>query len=65
MLARTVLEWVDKKQQEAMEEENMGKAMGKCFINGAVEGLVDGAVVIGGFVLAIGYAGMLVGKIKK
>ena len=65
MLARTVLEWVDKKQQEAMEEENMGKAMGKAFINGAVEGLVDGAVVIGGFVLAIGYAGMLVGKIKK
>ena len=65
MLARTVLEWVDKKQEEAMEEDKMSKAIGKAFTGGVVEGLVDGAVVIGGFVLAIGYAGMLVGKFKK
>lgn len=47
MLTRSIVEWVEKKQEKAIEEGSCVKA----FAAGFAEGAIDGALV-GGLVLA-------------
>lgn len=65
MLARTVLEWCDKKQEEAIETDEFKSGVKKACVSGAVEGFIDGCVTIGLGVLATGMIGFAIGKLKK
>jgi hypothetical protein len=44
-LARTILDWTDKKYDEAMETDNERDSLRKAAMSGFVEGLIDGAVI--------------------
>ena len=44
-ITKKILNWCDGTMQDAYMEENTGKAMGKAFLSGAVEGFVDAAVI--------------------
>ena len=65
MLARTLLEWCDNKNREAVQENQVNKAIGKTAISGAVEGFVDGTVAVGLICVAICGVGVIIGKLKK
>ena len=65
MLTRTLLEWCDKKQEEAIEEDTLNKAVSKASVSGAIEGFVDASVAIGMTCVAICGVGFIIGKLKK
>ena len=45
-VARKLIDWCDTKFDEALHEEDDRKAARKAFASGAVEGFVDGAVLM-------------------
>ena len=46
MVMRGIIEWCDKKMEEAFDEENERKAFGKAAASGAVEGFCDAAILM-------------------
>ena len=65
MIMRTAIKWCDKKMDEAYNEEEMPKACTKAFVSGAVEGLLDGAIVVGLLYTVCGWASVIKESIKK
>lgn len=45
MIARSIIEWCDNKLNEALHEEDERKGMSKAALSGAVEGLIDAAII--------------------
>ena len=45
-ITRQVLKWCDKTFEEALCEEDDRKGMRKAFASGAVEGVIDGAIIM-------------------
>lgn len=54
-MVRQILEWSDKKFDEALLEENEKKGMAKAALSGAVEGFIDGVAIGGTIVAAYGW----------
>lgn len=46
MIARSIIDWCDDKLNEAFHEEDERKGMQKAFVSGAVEGLIDAAIMM-------------------
>lgn len=46
MVMRGIIEWCDKKMEEAFDEENDNKACRKAMASGAVEGFCDAAILM-------------------
>lgn len=46
MIMRTVIDWCDKKMDEAFEEVDDRKGLNKAALSGAVEGFCDGALLM-------------------
>lgn len=46
MLAKVMVDWVEKKQNEAMEEESCVNAFKYGFIDGAIDGALVGGLVL-------------------
>ena len=66
MIAKEILKWSEKKFDEALNLELDDKAAyKKAFVSGAVEGLVDAAVIIGGISIIKGWAGIVKTLVKK
>lgn len=65
-IARSVLKWTDKKYDEAMAVEGLtAKSAGKAFISGAVEGVIDGLVVVGAATCVLGVIAGVYEKMHK
>ena len=45
-VARGLIKWCDKTFKDALHEEDERKAYGKAFASGAVEGIMDAAIVM-------------------
>jgi hypothetical protein len=45
-VARQLIKWCDKKFNDALHEEDDRKGMQKAFASGAVEGIMDAAIVM-------------------
>lgn len=46
MIMRGIIEWCDKKMEEAFDEDDDRKAFGKAAASGAVEGFCDAAIIM-------------------
>lgn len=56
MIAKYAVDWVEKKKKEALDEEDLAKGCVKAAKAGAVEGMIDGAIIAGLFYAALGLA---------
>lgn len=60
-MVRQILKWCDRKEEEAVQEEKMSKAV----YSGAVEGAINAIVVLGTLVLTSSVAYIVKDMIKK
>lgn len=63
-MVRKILEWSDKKFDEALLEENEKKGIAKAALSGAVEGFIDGVAIGGTIVAAYGWYTLIRDGIK-
>lgn len=64
-MVRKILDWCDRKMDEAYAEEKSSKAFSKAFKSGFVEGAVDGFAAWGAVLTAIGVVCIVKNTIKK
>lgn len=65
MLARKVIEWCDQKEEESFKHDNYRTYARKCGCLGFVEGMIDGAIIVGLTFAASGYVTLIKKLAKK
>lgn len=58
-ITRSIINWVDKKFDEAVKDEDLHRSARKAFSSGFVEGAVDVVLIVGGVL----YLPLVFGKI--
>lgn len=63
-MLRHVYEWIDKKQEEAFNDENEGRGISKSVGLGALEGAIEASVILGGMVIVQAFVNIIRGSNK-
>ena len=65
-MTKEILKWTDEKLEEIYESDEVGgKELAKAFGVGAIEGFIDGLVIVGGIYWVAGVVKIVKNAVKK